>query len=109
MMAERLRLRAAGLEWRTVGGEVVALDMTDASYLAVNPSGKDLWEALAAGTTRAALVQLLIDQYALDHTTAEHDTEAFLGELGRHGLLDAGAQWSSDDEQPPEAQAARYR
>ncbi len=86
-MSEELRLRDSDLEWRTVEGEVVALDMSESAYLAVNDSGRRLWEALAAGTTRAALVELLVDGYALERERAEHDADAFLAELERRGLL----------------------
>ena len=87
-MSERLRLRDADLVWRAADGEVVALDLHESEYLAVNVSGKILWEALGRGTTRACLVQCLIDEYALSPEAAERDTDAFLAELQRRGLLD---------------------
>ena len=90
-MSEQLRLRDRGLEWRTVDGEVVALDVSASVYLSVNESGKLLWEALARGAARAELVQLLIDAHALERAAAERDTDAFIAELGRRGLLDPGA------------------
>lgn len=87
-MSEQLRLRNAELEWRTVEDEVVALDMSESAYLAVNQSGRRLWEELARGTTRAALVELLVESYALERERAEHDADAFLAELERRGLLE---------------------
>lgn len=86
-MSQRILLRMADLEWRVVEREVVALDVSDSEYLAVNESGTLMWEALALGTTRVELVRLLMDTYALDQTAAERDTDAFLAELGRRGLL----------------------
>ncbi|MGA2470743.1 MAG: PqqD family protein [Solirubrobacteraceae bacterium] len=88
-MSEKLRLREAGLEWRTVDGEVVALDVAASAYLAVNESGRLLWEALGAGTTRGKLIELLTANYGLDRTVAERDIDEFLAELGRRGLLEA--------------------
>jgi hypothetical protein len=87
-MSRRLQLRADCVEWRAVDGEVVALDVNASEYLAVNASGRILWEALGRGTRRAGLVQSLIDAYALSPETAERDTDAFLTELQRRGLLD---------------------
>lgn len=86
-MSEQLRLRDTDLEWRTVEQEVVALDVSDSLYLGVNQSGRILWEALAQGSTREALVQLLIDGYSLERVAAEHDTDVFLADLDGHGLL----------------------
>jgi hypothetical protein len=87
-LSDHLQLRAPGLEWRSIEEEVIALDITASLYLAVNQSGKLLWEQLAGGTTRAALVQSLLDAYGLDRAAAEHDTDAFLAELAQRGLLD---------------------
>ncbi len=90
-MSDELRLREAGLEWRTVEGEVVALDMSESAYLAVNESGRRLWEELARGTTREQLIQVLTDGYGLDTAAAEHDTDAFLAELAKRDLLEPGS------------------
>jgi hypothetical protein len=88
MDQQRLRLRPAGLDWREVDGEVVALDTPAERYLAANRTGSVLWAALADGTTRDELVALLLDSYEIDRATAEHDVDDFLTELRRHGLLD---------------------
>lgn len=88
---DHLQLRAPGLEWRSIEEEVIALDITASLYLAVNRSGKLLWEQLSRGTTRAALVQSLLDAYGLDRGAAERDADAFLAELARRGLLDPAA------------------
>jgi hypothetical protein len=89
-VTEQLRLRESDLEWRTVQGEVVALDMSESAYLAVNDSGRRLWEELARGTTREKLVLLLTDSYGLDRATAESDTDAFLAALAKRELLEPG-------------------
>ena len=58
-MAERLRVRAEAVEWRTVEGEIVALDLRRSLYLAINPSGATLWPALVEGASRDELVERL--------------------------------------------------
>lgn len=87
-MAERLRLRATGLEWRTIEEEVVALDMPQESYLGVNRSGSRLWAVLAAGATEDELVQLLVDSYGIERPDAERDVAQFLDALREQGLLE---------------------
>jgi hypothetical protein len=100
-MSERLRLRDIDLAWRSVDGELVALDLYASEYLAVNASGRILWEALGRGTTRAGLVQCLIDEYALSPEAAERHTDAFLAELRRRGLLDRVGNTSSRAQEAP--------
>jgi hypothetical protein len=90
-MDGELRLRESELVWRAVEGEVVALDMSESTYLAVNESGRRLWEELSRGTTRNGLVDVLVDAYGLERTRAEHDADAFLDDLGRRGLLEESA------------------
>lgn len=85
----RLRLRPDAVEWRLVDDEVVALDLSTARYLATNRTGAVLWEELAAGTTREALVGRLADTWALDPERAAADVDAFLAALDAHGLLES--------------------
>jgi Coenzyme PQQ synthesis protein D (PqqD) len=82
-----LRLRDTELEWREVEGEVVALDLRSSSYLAVNRSGARLWDALAGGTTRKQLVDLLVSEFAIPREQAASDTDAFLLMLTDQGML----------------------
>ncbi len=100
-ITEQQRLRGADLEWRSVEGEVVALDVSESLYLGVNRSGRALWEALADGATRSELSQALIDEYGIDRASAERDTDAFLAELDRRGLLASGAPQPEPGAGPP--------
>lgn len=84
----RLRLRRSDLQWRAVEGEVVALDVRGSQYLGVNDSGAALWDMLAAGTTRPALVNHLVQRYALDEETADAHVAAFLEQLRAQDLLE---------------------
>ena len=89
-MGDRLRLRDSGLEWRAVEGEVVALDVDASQYLAINETGRLLWEALAAGATQDELTQLLMAGAGIDRAIAARDAEAFVAALDRRGLLAHG-------------------
>jgi hypothetical protein len=84
---ERLELRREAVEWRRIESEVIAIDLERAVYLGVNGSGAVLWELLAHGTTRATLVDRLVEAYAIDEHRAEEDVERFLAELEQRGLL----------------------
>jgi hypothetical protein len=82
-----LRLRDADLHWREIDGEVIALEARGSTYVAANGAGTLLWRALAAGTTRASLVDELVRAYGIDRDRASADTERFLAELAAQGLL----------------------
>ena len=82
-----LKLRDADLHWREVDGEIIALEGRGSTYVAANGAGTLLWRALAAGTTREALVDELVRAYGIDRDQAAADTDRFLAELAAQGLL----------------------
>ena len=83
-----LKLRHEGVAWTDVDGEIVALDEATAEYLAANEAGGLLWRALAKGATRDELATRLTDEFGIELTRAEADTDAFLAELRARDLLD---------------------
>jgi coenzyme PQQ synthesis protein D (PqqD) len=84
-----LRLQKGTVDWREVDGELVALERSDAVYLAGNESATILWRALASGTTDTALAELLVAKYRISHETARTDVARFLAGLQSRGLLEA--------------------
>jgi hypothetical protein len=84
-----LKLRTEELEWKLVDDEIVALDVRKSRYLSIDGSGVMLWQALAAGTNRDQLVTALVDRYGIEETRAALDTDTFLSDLSKHGLLAA--------------------
>lgn len=83
----RLKLRDADLDWREVEGELVALDLRESSYLAVNRTGRVLWGGLAAGETRDELIERLVEAFGIERKRAAADVDAFTAELESRGLL----------------------
>ena len=83
------RLRDADLDWREVEGELVALDLRESRYLAINRSGQILWGALAEeeGATRDELIERLAGAFEIDRERAAADVDAFTGELESRDLL----------------------
>lgn len=70
-----------------VEGEIVVLDLEQSMYLAANRTGALLWQALAAGTTRGALIALLAGQFQLSTDVAAADVDRFLVQISEYGLL----------------------
>lgn len=84
----RLRLRLERLEWLESDGDVLALDRDDVVYLGTNATGALLWRLLAAGTTRAALIDDLRSTFSVGREQATSDVDAFLSQLSQRGLLE---------------------
>jgi hypothetical protein len=76
------------MQWRSVEGEIVALDLRASQYVGINASGSALWDMLAAGTTEDALADHLVETYALDREVAITHVEAFLDQLREQSLLE---------------------
>lgn len=87
MPQTRLRLRDADLDWREVEGELVALDLRESRYLAVNRSGQVLWATLVGGATHDELVERLVDTSGVERERAKADVDAFVAELESRGLI----------------------
>ncbi len=82
------RLKPSAVDWRIADGEVVALDVANSRYLAVNRSGAVLWPLLAEGATRDRLRDALVERYGQEEEVATKDVRAFLGWLDESGLLE---------------------
>lgn len=82
-----LQLREADLEWREVEGELVALDLRESRYLAINRTGGVLWADLVEGATRDQLIERLIEAFDIEHERAAEDVDAFTAALESRDLL----------------------
>jgi Coenzyme PQQ synthesis protein D (PqqD) len=82
-----MRLREADLDWREVEGEIVALDLRESRYLAINRTGQMLWGALVEGTSRDDLIERLVAHFGIERPRAAADVDAFTTELESRGLL----------------------
>jgi Coenzyme PQQ synthesis protein D (PqqD) len=81
------KLRDADLDWREVEGELVALDLRESRYLAINRTGRVLWSALAEGATQDELIERLVESFDIERARAVADVEAFTAELESRDLL----------------------
>ena len=81
-----VRLRD-GVEWRHVEQEILALDTASSTFFNTNRAGAMLWAALAAGSSRANLANVLVSEYAIEPDVARRDADAFVDSLARQGLL----------------------
>lgn len=87
-MTGHLRLRAEGIAWREVDGDVIALGLDSSTYFGTNSSGSLLWKRLADGAERSELVSELMEAFDLDQDQAQTDVDAFVDDLRSRGLLE---------------------
>ena len=83
-----LRLRSQGIDWRQIGGEIVALDVVGSTYFTANASGALIWLSLVDGSTIDELADLMVQSYDIDATAARADVEQFVEELRRLDFLE---------------------
>ncbi len=83
------RLRANRLSWSETAGEIVVLDLSTSTYLAIKGSGTVLWRALVEGSTSVRLTELLVETYGIDTARARSDIGEFLATLEARGWLEA--------------------
>jgi hypothetical protein len=84
---ERLQLRTEHIAWREFDGEGILLDLRTSIYLAANPAATVLWRLLDVGTTRAALVAALMDDFEVDEQRARADVDRFIEDCRRRNLI----------------------
>jgi hypothetical protein len=87
----KLQLRAEALAWRRVEDEVIAVDLRSSTYLSASGSAALLWQALAGGTTRDMLIDLLTGEFGVERDRAAADVDAFVADLAGRELLDEAA------------------
>lgn len=81
-----------GFVVRQIAGETIAIPAGPAArelsgLLALNGSGKVLFDLLQTEQSEADLVQALLDNYEIDAVTAQADVSEFLGILRSNGVL----------------------
>lgn len=81
-----------GFVVRQIAGETIAIPTGAAArelsgLIALNGSGKLLFQLLQEEQTEAALVQSLLDAYEIDAHTARNDVAEFLETLRSNGVL----------------------
>ena len=81
----------SGFVVREVAGKTVAISTSPKNsfqgMISLNASAKLLWQKLTLGAEREELVAALMEEYGIDRSLAERDTDALVATLRQHGLL----------------------
>jgi hypothetical protein len=82
-----MKLRADGITWREIDGDLVVLDLRSSTYLTANPSGTLLMTHLTEERTTTQLVEALVDAFGISEQQAQRDVLTFVDQLSERGLL----------------------
>jgi hypothetical protein len=84
-------LKSDGVASRVVGNELIVLELSSSTYLTLNGTARDLWEALVDGATIIELSEMLVNRYDVSADLARTDANSFVSSLLERGLLRAGS------------------
>lgn len=73
-------------KWVVINVDSASVDFN--RILALNETGRLLWEKLADGARADALADALTQQFGADPATAKQDTDRFIRELKELGCMD---------------------
>ncbi len=81
-----------GFILREVAGEIIAIPSGEAAnslsgLVALNSSGKFLFELLQTEQTVESLTDAMLETYDIDHDTAQADVQEFLEVFRKSGIL----------------------
>lgn len=82
-----MRVRSTEVSARRIGDETIVLHLTASRYYSITGIGSRLFQLLADEHTADELVNVIVDEYDIDATTARRDVDAFLGKLRDARLL----------------------
>jgi len=69
-------------------GEVVILSIDNGRYYNMNVVGSRIWALVEQPISMAALVDYLVEEFAVERTVCEEDVLTFLGQLQADGLVE---------------------
>jgi hypothetical protein len=72
---------------REVGGETVILDLDSGTYFGLNPTGTDMWRAIAAGGSLSDALAIVERAYEVDPTVLRDDLLRLTEQMLRRRLI----------------------
>lgn len=78
--------------WRKAGEEAVILNLETSEYYSANETGAFIWELLSAGKQAGKIAEALAAEYGIAAEQAAGDTEDFIKDLARLGIVTRGTK-----------------
>lgn len=85
--ADSLIARAPDQVAGAIDDECVLLNIASGHYFHFNAVGSRIWSLLENPTAAGALVDRLVDEFAVDRATCDRQVMEFLNDLLAHGLI----------------------
>lgn len=70
-----------------VDGELVALDLDKGDCFGLDKIGTEIWHLAADPIALQAIIETLVERYAVDEASCERDLQPFLADMVAAGLL----------------------
>ena len=86
-MADHYLAQNPRAAWRVYDGEAVIISPEDSTLHTLNAVGTVIWEAADGKTQLSAVVARICDEFEVELEVAAGDTQAFVEDLCRRGLL----------------------
>jgi len=86
-MTERYIARSSAIAARMLGGEMMIMSAVDSTFFTLNEVATIIWQAADGHTSLAEIVEKVCREFEVEPDSARRDTEQFVDELSRHGIL----------------------
>jgi Coenzyme PQQ synthesis protein D (PqqD) len=87
-ISDKYIARSSAIAARLVGGEMMIMSAADSTFFTLNEVGTAIWQAADGQTPLAQIVVAKIcAEFEVSLSEAQRDTEQFVTELARHGIL----------------------
>ena len=74
---------------RTVGDEMILLDLETGTYFTLNSIGAIIWRGLETSVSFETMATAIVEQYEVDAVTALADIDEYVEQLIAEGLVTA--------------------
>jgi hypothetical protein len=88
-MGKKIRI-PGGVIHKTVGDEIVLLDLDRGVYYGLDQVGARVWELVEADHTLPDIIDILLEEYEVTRAELERDVTTLLEQLTARGLIERG-------------------
>ena len=88
-MDKSYRVCAPAVVSEVIDGEAIIMDLRSGNYFSADGSGALVWQAIAEGCGRGAILAWASDAFDAEAGRMAADIDAFIAQLTEHGLVEA--------------------
>lgn len=80
-------VREKGIAWRTLGTQAVVINPRDNMLYPLNEVGTRLWELANGRQTLKEIIEVLFDEFEVEHKVLENDIHEFVDQMAEKQLI----------------------